>query len=41
MRTAAMILSASNIGADLVGKGKVKVVAAIYSLDEGRVEFFS
>ena len=41
MRTAAMILSASNIGADIVGKGKVKVVAAIYSLDEGRVEFFS
>ena len=41
MRTAAKILSASNIVADLVGKGKVKVVAARYDLDEGRVEFFS
>lgn len=40
MRTAARIVSASNIVADLVNKGKVKVVAARYDLDDGRVEFF-
>jgi carbonic anhydrase len=40
MRTAARILSASNIVADLVKQGKVKVVAARYDLDDGRVEFF-
>ena len=40
MRTAARIVSASNIVADLVKTGKVKVVAARYDLDDGRVEFF-
>ena len=41
IRTAARIVSASNIVADLVKKGKVKVVAARYDLDDGRVEFFN
>ena len=40
MRTASRIVSASNIIADLVKNGKVKVVAARYDLDDGRVEFF-
>ena len=40
MRTAARIVSASNIVADLVKDGKVKVVAGRYDLDDGRVEFF-
>lgn len=40
IRTAAKIISASNIVADLVAKGKVKVVAARYDLDDGSVEFF-
>jgi len=39
MRTAARIVSAGNIVAELVKKGKVKVVAARYDLDDGRVEF--
>ena len=39
MRTAARIVSASNIVADRVKQGKVKVVAARYNLDDGRVEF--
>ena len=39
-RTAARIVSASNIVADLVKDGKVKVVAGRYDLDDGRVEFF-
>ena len=38
-RTAAQIASASPLISDLVKKGKVKVVAARYDLDEGRVEF--
>jgi carbonic anhydrase len=41
MRTAAKITASSQIIADLVAKGKVKIVAARYDLDEGRVEFFS
>jgi len=40
MRTASRIVSASNIIADLVKTGKVKVVAARYDLDDGLVEFF-
>lgn len=40
MRTASRIVSASNIIADLVKNGKVKVVAARYDLDDGLVEFF-
>jgi carbonic anhydrase len=40
MRTATRIVSASNIIADLVKNGKVKVVAARYDLDDGLVEFF-
>jgi carbonic anhydrase len=40
MRTAAGIVEASSIVADLVKKGKVKVVAARYDLDDGDVEFF-
>lgn len=39
-RTAKKIAAESPLIADLVGKGKVKVVAARYDLDEGRVEFF-
>ena len=39
-RTAARIVSASNIVADLVKDGKVKVVAGRYDLHDGRVEFF-
>lgn len=39
-RTAAKIASSSNIVADLIAKGKVRVVAAYYDLDSGRVEFF-
>lgn len=41
IRTAAKIVASSNIVADLVAKGKVKVVAARYDLDDGRVEFFN
>jgi len=40
IRTASRIVSASAIVADLVAKGKVKVVAGRYDLDDGRVEFF-
>ena len=40
VRTAGRIVSASAIVADLVAKGKVKVVAGRYDLDDGRVEFF-
>jgi carbonic anhydrase len=39
-RTARKIGTDSPIVADLVKKGKVKIVAARYDLDEGRVEFF-
>ena len=38
-RTARKIAADSPLVADLVKKGKVKVVAARYDLDEGRVEF--
>ena len=41
MRTAQKIASKSTIVADLVKKGKVKVIAARYDLDDGKVEFFS
>jgi carbonic anhydrase len=41
IRTAHKIATESSIIADLVKKGKVKVIAACYDLDDGRVEFFS
>lgn len=41
IRTARKIASESPLVADLARKGKVKVVAARYDLDDGRVEFFS
>lgn len=41
VRTAQKIATESAMIAELVKKGKVKVVAARYDLDEGRVEFFS
>jgi carbonic anhydrase len=41
MRTATKIATKSTIIADLVKKGKVKVIAGRYDLDDGRVEFFS
>ena len=41
MRTAQKITTTSSIIADLVKKGKVKVIAARYDLDDGKVEFFS
>jgi carbonic anhydrase len=41
IRTAQKIASKSTIVADLVKKGKVKVIAARYDLDDGKVEFFS
>lgn len=41
IRTAYKIATESSIIADLVQKGKVKVIAARYDLDDGRVEFFS
>jgi len=40
LRTAKRIATDSSIIADLVKKGKVKVVAGRYDLDDGRVEFF-
>jgi carbonic anhydrase len=40
-RTAVQIATKSKIVADLVKAGKVKVVAARYDLDEGRVEYLS
>ena len=40
-RTAAQIATKSKIVADLVKAGKVKVVAARYDLDEGKVEYLS
>ena len=40
MRTAAKITKSPMI-ADLIKKGKVKVVAGRYDLDDGKVEFFS
>ena len=40
-RTALKIASKSSIVADLIKKGKVRVVAGRYDLDDGRVEFFS
>ncbi len=41
VRTARKIATASPIIADLVKKGKVKVVAGRYDLDDGKVEFFA
>ena len=41
MRTAKQVATRSKIVADLVKSGKVKVVAARYDLDEGRVEYLS
>jgi carbonic anhydrase len=41
IRTAAKIASASPIVADLIKKGKVKVVAGRYDLDDGKVEIFA
>ena len=40
-RTANKIATRSPIIADLVKKGKVKVIAGRYDLNDGRVEFFS
>jgi carbonic anhydrase len=40
IRTARRIGSESPLVADLVGKGKVRVVAARYDLDDGRVQFY-
>jgi carbonic anhydrase len=40
-RTAGQIAGKSTIVADLIKAGKVKVVAARYDLDEGKVEFLS
>lgn len=39
LRTARQVATASPIVSELVAKGKVKVVAARYGLDDGRVEF--
>ena len=39
--TAAKIATKSPMVADLIKKGKVKVLAGRYDLDDGRVEFFS
>lgn len=41
VRTAARLSSASKIVGDLVAGGKVKIVAARYDLDDGKVEFFN
>jgi len=41
MRTAARISTKSSMVAGLIKKGKVKVLAARYDLEDGRVEFFS
>lgn len=40
-RTAHKIATESSIVAELIDKGKVKVVAGRYDLDEGKVEFFA
>jgi carbonic anhydrase len=40
-RTARYIATSSPLIADLVKQGKVKVVAARYDLDDGKVEFFA
>jgi carbonic anhydrase len=40
-RTARKIATESPLIADLVKKGKVKVIAGRYDLDDGKVEFFS
>jgi len=40
-RTAAQVAVQSRIVADLVAAGKVKVVAARYDLDTGKVEYLS
>ncbi len=41
LRTAKRIATESSILSDLVKKGKLKVVAGRYDLDDGKVEFFS
>ena len=41
MRTAKQVATKSKIIADLIKAGKVKVVAARYDLDEGRVEYLA
>lgn len=41
IRTARQIATKSPVIADLVRKGKVKVVAGRYDLDDGKVEFFA
>ncbi|NDP39835.1 MAG: carbonic anhydrase [Rhodoferax sp.] len=41
IRTARKITTESSIVAELVKNGKVKVIAARYDLDDGRVEYFS
>ena len=41
MRTAKQIATKSPIVADLIKKGKVKVLAGRYDLDEGKVEYFA
>lgn len=41
MRTAKQIASTSSIVSDLIKKGKVKVLAGRYDLDDGKVEFFA
>jgi carbonic anhydrase len=40
-RTAVQIGAESRLVAELIEAGKVKVVAARYDLDEGRVEYLS
>lgn len=40
-RTAKFVATGSPLIADLVKQGKVKVVAARYDLDDGKVEFFA
>ena len=41
MRTAKKISTESALMADLIKKGKLKVLAGRYDLDDGRVEFFA
>ncbi len=41
IRTAKQIASKSTIVAGLIKKGKVKVLAGRYDLDEGKVEYFA
>lgn len=41
MRTAKKIATESSIISDLIKKGKVRVIAGRYDLDDGKVEFFA